>query len=250
MKLIPAFQPIVDVATKPEPGCVYRYPAGEVLARWYADGEILGPYQHPGVDWIATDIQVAHQILRGLDACTLFFAVITLNVSEETLASDIGFKRWLDVVQRIARRQTPRLIIEITETVSEPVLSRRWAALSQIGAAIALDDYGDAKSTFGRLSAREWDYCKFSAKRLASDDGLDAVRLCREAGIRGVVEQVEDHVYSMVSRDLGLSLQQGYYHARPAFLPDHLAKLRATNEHDNRENHINDYPQIHLRRAT
>lgn len=243
MKLIPAFQPIVDVTT--HPATPSRYPAGEVLARWYDNGQVFGPFQNPGVDWAKTDIEMAQQILRSIDVCSLFFAVITINVSEATLESDLAFNRWVDVVQAIARRRTLRLIVEITETVSEPVLIRRWPQLSRIGAAIALDDYGDACSTLERLMARNWDYCKFSAKRLAGADGLDAVALCVETGIRGIVEQVEDRTYSILSQELGLSLQQGYYHARPAFLPDHLARLRAENEQIEKTNE--DYPQIHLR---
>lgn len=241
MELIPVFQPIVDI--RKQYSKQVRYPVAEVLARWCGEGQVFGPNQVPiAVDWIKTDLEMATRIRHNLDACRLFFAEVSLNVSEETLSSDIAFKRWLDVMLSMTSKRTMKVIVEITEGVSDPVLKKRWPALLRLGAAIALDDYGDARSTFDRLTAREWDYCKFSAKRLMRSDGLDAVRLCSITGIRGIVEQVEGYNHSLFSQGLGLTLQQGYYHARPSFLSQFLNHPTTKSSPPNKEN-TNVYPK-------
>lgn len=240
MELIPVFQPIVD--TQKRYTKQRRYPVGEVLARWVTDKQMLGPYQLPSEpDWVKTDLDVAMQVKRSLNACGLMFSTISLNVSEATMESDIAFKRWIDVVYSITSKRLVNVIVEVTEGVSEPVLQKRWPALSRLGAAVALDDYGDAGSTFSRLTAREWDYCKFSSKRMALDDDLDALALCQEMGIKTIVEQVEDLTQSVNSHAIGLTLQQGYYHGRPALLTQHLEELKTSHENNHYER-----PQFYL----
>lgn len=220
MQLIPVFQPILNVRQQ-------RYTAAEALARWKTeDGQLIGPYQNPvEPDWIKVDLELAKLIRQSADACRPFFPFVFINVSEETLASDLAFKRWLAVINSIVSTKALRVVIEVVETVSEAVLQKRWSALQSVGAAIALDDFGDGRSTFSRLTARRWDFCKFSAKRLSGADGIHAVTFCQEQGITGVVEQVEDATLSILTQDLGLIHQQGYYHSRPALLTDHLTAL-------------------------
>lgn len=217
MELMPVFQPILNVKLQ-------RYSAAEALARWKTkDGQLIGPYQLASdPDWINIDLELAKLIRQSADACRPFFPFVFINVSEETLASDLAFHRWIDVIKSIANTKALRMVIEVVETVSEPVLHKRWSALQSLGVAIALDDYGDGRSTFDRLSARRWDICKFSAKRLNRVDGVDAVRFCNEEGITGVVEQIEDAKLCLLTQELGLIHQQGYYHSRPALLTTHL----------------------------
>lgn len=225
LKLIPAFQPVVNVLQSP--AAQARYPIGEVLARWSDGDQIVGPYQLPTeADWIKTDLDVVKQIRDNLDACALFFESLSINVSEATLDNDAAFKRWLEIVCSITRQRKIRLILEITEQVSDRVLKKRWREIATVRAALAVDDYGDANSTIDRLESCSWDFCKFNAKYLARSQGLDALKLCSKLGINTIVEQVEKHTYSMVGARLGINLQQGYYHSRPLLLSQHATELR------------------------
>lgn len=146
MIFAPAFQPIKDVGTG-------SFVAAEVLARWYDEGRVLTPSSLSSPPyWGLVDMEMARFIQDNLHYCLDLYPALFLNVSEQTLQSDVIFKAWCRVVRDIAKNHSSRLVIEITEGIQDASLASRWEALTEIGVELALDDYGDKNSSLDRLS--------------------------------------------------------------------------------------------------
>lgn len=221
MIIAPAFQPIKDVGT----GSIV---AAEVLARWYDEGRVISPSNLSSQPhWGLVDMEVAKFIQNNLHHCLDLYPALFLNVSEQTLRSDILFKAWSRVICSIAKTHSSRLVIEITEGVRDTYLASRWNALAETGVELALDDYGDKNSSMERLSCYGWRYCKFDARRLRSLEDYPAILHCRRNGIRLIAEQVETFPLGESAKLLGLSWQQGFFHGKPAVMDKHLNNVKA-----------------------
>ena len=221
MIFAPAFQPIKDVGTG-------SFVAAEVLARWYDEGRVLTPSSLSSPPhWGLVDMEVARFIHDNLHLCQDRYPTLFLNVSEQTLYSGVIFKAWARVIQSIAESHSSRLVIEITEGIQDASLASRWAALTEIGVELALDDYGDKNSSLERLSRYDWHYCKFDARRLRSLEDYSAILHCRRKGIQLIAEQVESFPLGESAKLLGLSWQQGFYHGKPAVMEKHLNYVKA-----------------------
>src|SRR3546814_9010548 len=75
-----------------------------------------------------------------------------LNVSVETLQSDLRFKVWIDRIKSFTDGVGTQLVVEITESITDSLLALRWPVLSQLNRVqYAMDevgdDYSDGKST-------------------------------------------------------------------------------------------------------
>lgn len=209
MKFVPAFQPILNVDT----GVGV---AAEVLARWH-NGERFVPPSHLDSPprWGRVDIDVAMYLQNNLHACREWQSLLFINVSEETLCSDTLFTIWARLIRSLARKHGEGIVIEITEHIHPDTLAERWEALSETGAAFALDDYGDKHSTLDRLMRYEWSYCKFDAKRLQLPGDCRALAWCYGKRIQLIAEQVETPALAARSLGFGIPWQQGFHHAHP-----------------------------------
>lgn len=92
------------------------------------------------------------------------------------------------------------------------------------GCRFALDDFGCARSSFGRLGSLPVDYLKIKgaiARRLL-DSPVDSVltetigRIGRLVGTRTIATQVENAGTLEKAKELGLDYAQGFEVARPA----------------------------------
>ncbi|MDD2808323.1 GGDEF domain-containing protein [Rhodoferax sp.] len=122
------------------------------------------------------------------------------------------------------------VVVELTEQGSLPpldVLVQAVHAVRQLGAAVALDDFGQGTSNLNLWSVLRPEVVKidkFFVQGLAADaDKADTVRaLQRMAQIFGaelVAEGIETDADLRLLRELGLTLGQGYFLGRPAACP-------------------------------
>ncbi len=134
----PGFPTIKDVGTG-------SFVAAEVLARWYDEGRVLTPSSVISSLLGLVDMEMARFIQDNLHYCLDLYPALFLNVSEQTLQSDVIFKAWCRVVRDIAKNHSSRLVIEITEGIQD-------ASRIEMGGSdrnrveLALDDYGDKNS--------------------------------------------------------------------------------------------------------
>lgn len=224
------FQPIVDLRS----GQVAAY---EALVRWqHPTKGLLGP---------AAFVSQAERTgaIHSLGAWVLGKA---LDVAEEWGDTDIAFHinvslaqlRSLRLVsglrQALAQRDMParNVVIEITESAfdeDDPQIMRSVEELREVGARIAIDDFGAGYSTLRRLDTLPIDILKLDGALMKGvHEGsfeapiLEAVAtMCKSLGVRSVVEFVETEHQAEVVRRLGFDLGQGYLFGKPVS-QDHL----------------------------
>lgn len=214
--IIPMFQPIHSMNNGAKVGA-------EVLNRWFFDGVYYSPGDvRVGIRWGDVDPEVILLLIKNITAIEARFERIMLNVSEQTLESDYLFSSWANQLARFSSLSKVSLHVEITEGVSETSLWKRWDAIKSNGTSIVMDDFGYKNSTYDRLRSYEWDGCKFDVKRLAdlAQEDMKGLRFCQHNDIPVIGEQVESERLANQASLLGVQLQQGYYHGRPALLDD------------------------------
>jgi EAL domain-containing protein (putative c-di-GMP-specific phosphodiesterase class I) len=212
--IVPMFQPIKDCSK----GQLF---GAEVLTRWLHDGNFYAPGRvHHLTDWGEIDADVMAQLNMNTHVVERQYCKITVNVSEQTLASDWHFDAWIEQVLKFPTLTKTNLVVEITEGVSDVTLRRRWDALKAHGIQLMMDDYGHQNSTYKRLCSYPWDGGKFDIARMFVLSQTDArgVRYCRDNGIWMIGEQVQTERLASKAAWLGVSIQQGYYHGRASLL--------------------------------
>ncbi len=108
-----------------------------------------------------------------------------------------------------------KVVIELLETVEadDAVLSR-CRELKRRGFKLALDDYLPRPSTEPLIALA--DYVKIDFRQTEVSDRLALARDFRRRGIATVAEKVETEEEYQSARDMGYSLFQGYFFARPS----------------------------------
>jgi len=121
-----------------------------------------------------------------------------------------------------------RIILETTEEekIENPAfLQSVLDGYRKHGLLIAIDDFGEGYSSLNLVAQIVPDYLKIDRQLII---GIDTdtvrrrivettVRLCRSLSIRIVAEGVETLGEARTLRDMGITLFQGYFFARPAF---------------------------------
>ncbi len=228
-RLVLHFQPVVDL----ESGVTVHY---EVLLRMVGDDDRLIPpaafldtAERFGLieelDLWVLEQAIALQARRG-PRCTL-----AVNVS----GRHFGSSRMLDLITAtIARHGADprRLIFEITETAAVGNLDQARAftqALHDIGARVALDDFGVGYASFQYLKHLQVDMVKIDGSfvRHLDRDPFDfrfirAIHeLAQGLGMITVAEFVESEQVRLLLKEMGIPLGQGYHLGRPAPLDDY-----------------------------
>lgn len=212
--IIPMFQPILSTKS----GIVV---GAEVLSRLFTDGVYYSPGDsYLGIRWVDIDLEVILTLIRNIPAIEAHYPRLMINVSEQTLESDYRFAAWSAQVERFRALTTVELIVEMTEGVTNASLCKRWDGLKVKGIPIVMDDYGEKNSTHERLEAFPWDGCKFDVKRLVLQPKqyMKGVRFCQDNDIPLIGEQVETEQLAQQFLCMGVHLQQGYHHGRPALV--------------------------------
>ncbi len=238
---------VVQAALKNNDFCLYRQPlrwlseifSGGEAKSWEILLRLKGPNHEliypeaflptaeryglvPAIDrWV---IEHTFADLAGLarkEACSM----ISINLSGASLVDPT----LLDYICAMAARHGVdfhMLCFEITETVAIsnwPIASRMIGELKQLGALIALDDFGSGVSSFSYLKKLPVDFLKIDGSfvhKLVSDP-LDRAmveatnRIGHLLGIITIAEWVEDEATLTALRDIGVDGAQGIYVGAP-----------------------------------
>ena len=232
------FQPQRDIARS-------RVVSFEALARWQSP--TLGPVRPDRFIRAAERaglIQNVSRILfvKALDAVECWPSSIT--VSFNLSAQDLADRAFIfSLVAEVTRRgiAPSRIEFEITETaVMKDIAASRLLLqdLSSEGFKIALDDFGSGYSSFEYIDQLPLDKVKidksFIRKVAASATSREIVAgvitLCRNLGLKCVLEGVETEAEMKILAPLSPPLIQGYLFGKPMSQPDVLALLLEQNE--------------------
>lgn len=166
-----------------------------------------------------------------------------LNVQPDAAVADIGSIREFANVIRYYGMSPQRVCLEIVESAcaSEERLAEAVLGYRELGAAIAIDDFGAGCSNFDRLAALRPDLVKVERSMIAAAVGEGKSRgllppmieLLRQSGAKVAVERIESASEALLAIDSGAAYLQGNYFTSPApvLLPDDfgaqvLRKLR------------------------
>jgi diguanylate cyclase (GGDEF)-like protein/PAS domain S-box-containing protein len=221
------YQPIVELRT----GAVT---AREALVRWaHPTRGLLAPAEFlDGIDRSALGLLLGETVLR--QACTDAarwpdLAVVHVNVSARQLAQP-GFAELVGACLDATGLTAGRLVLEITEnlilTASRSTLTST-AALTELGVALSLDDFGTGFSSITALHRLPIGSLKIDRSFVADlpadpvsaalVDGL--IDLGRHMGLGVVAEGIETAEQAEWLTDHGCPHGQGYHYGRPAATP-------------------------------
>jgi EAL domain-containing protein (putative c-di-GMP-specific phosphodiesterase class I) len=234
-RILIALQPLVHAAT----GVPAFYEALMRLRR--TDGVLVPPAailptaEKAGLIQMI-DLRVLELALKKLvETPTMHIAV---NVSGQTL-HDPDFFTHLRAALAPNPEIARRLTVEFTETCAiEDVeaTSRAVAMIKQLGAKVAMDDFGAGHTSFKNLRRFDFDMVKIDGafvQNLArsADDRFfvrTLVDLARHIGLPVVAEWVEDAETAKILSDWGVEYLQGDYFAPATVAPDDLRAAEAS----------------------
>ncbi len=217
-----AYQPIIDSVS----GSTSHYEA--LLRVIAADGSVssagaLIPIAERMGMILHLDKIVLQKVVQELDQAPNL--TLAYNVSNLTTGSE----EWLGLLRGLVGDRpdiASRMIVEITETAIHRQLSKTAyfvAAIQELGAQVALDDFGAGYTSFRQLKALSVDMVKidgaFIRDLVENADSHFFVRTLLEFtkgfGLKAVAEFVETGEVAKVLMELGVEYMQGYYFARP-----------------------------------
>jgi diguanylate cyclase len=230
------YQPIVELASG-------RVIAFEALARWRHDGQVVDPSvfvpiaARSGLLPDLTDHMMwlaAAQLDRWSTALGHRQLQVGVNVPP-TLISHADFPARVAACIRHYQLAPGQLVLEITEDalLVDPNAAREVTSqLRKIGAILALDDFGSGYSSLlhlQQISPRSVKIDRCFARDLDTNPATERfmaalLALCRDLGLRVIVEGVERAAQADVLRRLGCSHAQGYLFGRPA-RPEEIDEL-------------------------
>ncbi|MDR0997071.1 MAG: EAL domain-containing protein [Zoogloeaceae bacterium] len=143
-----------------------------------------------------------------------------VNVSGASL-SEHGFPDFIENLIKRYKIDPERLCFEITESCAVNQLSQAMLFIQRVhdlGASLALDDFGSGLSSFGYLKRFKVDYLKIDGQfvRNLDKDRADRavvesmVQLARAFGLKTIAEFVENVRIYEILKDLGVDYSQGY----------------------------------------
>ena len=212
-----AWQPVVDAGT-------HETVFHEALIRMETDDGVweAGRFIETAVRLNMVRRVDHHALDEALDVLAAHAdARISLNLSNETAADPL----WLSKLSRFLKPRpdlAERLIIEITESHAAHSLAGSQhfiASLHDMGAQVALDDFGAGFTAFRNLKELDFDIIKidgqFATDLVSSTENQEFIRsLVRLAGLfeaKTVVEWVEDFASAETLYEWGVDYLQGFY---------------------------------------
>ena len=146
------------------------------------------------------------------------------------------------VKRALGRHGVPgsRFGFEITETAAINDLAtavEQARRIRELGAYVALDDFGAGLSGFGLLKSLPIDVVKIDGQfvRALASDPVDramvasVAEVARAMGVLTVAEFVEDQATLEILAELGIDFAQGYHIARPQPVEQALGRIRVTS---------------------
>jgi diguanylate cyclase (GGDEF)-like protein len=219
-RIIPVFQPIVNLQT----GEVEKY---EALMRVIdEDGELLMPGEFlPVARRISIYTKLSKKLIeKALIAAKEKGIKIALNISSEDLDSP-SMREWLvEVIKNYDVADKVCFEIVESEAFSElKVLENFYSKVKELGAELAIDDFGSGYSNFEYITIIKPDYIKIDgsliSKMLQSQDVEILVKhivlFSKELNIKTVAEFVSSEEILKKVKELGVDYGQGFYLGSP-----------------------------------
>jgi diguanylate cyclase (GGDEF)-like protein len=223
--LHPVFQPILDVARS-------SIVAHEGLVRGPADSALHLPgalFPAAGAAGLTNELEFAAASViftayaQSRNANLLFVNFSARSITH--LGSDRGRREFQDTLLR-CQMPARSLVIEITEherVEDHQILAHAIQFIRSLGVSIALDDFGDGKSSLRLWAELQPEYLKIDryfchgihsdGKKVQTVKAM--LQLAENFGSRVIAEGIEDTADLRVVRDLGVSFVQGYATGRP-----------------------------------
>jgi EAL domain-containing protein (putative c-di-GMP-specific phosphodiesterase class I) len=227
-ELVVHYQPIVDLRSEATVGV-------EALVRWahplrglVSPLEFVGLAEQTGYvceigDWVLDQaVQQAMRWQREVPHVPLLD--MSVNVSPRQLASREFVPHVLELRER--SRLAEDLTIEVTETAlleNSDTVMRELQSLTAEGVRIALDDFGTGYSSLTYLRQFPIDVIKIDRSFISDLPGDSRSRLLAnticsladELNVATVAEGIETEEQASCLRELGATMGQGFYFARP-----------------------------------
>ena len=244
MQLCPYLQPIADKNGK--------IVGAEALARWeHPEYGFLPPYKFiPVFERNGMIVEVDKHMWRC--ACEILARwkklgsdmFISVNISPK----DFYFTDVLAEMKKLVKEydiEPSKLRIEITETVMMNDADNRMDILDKFrvaGFIVEMDDFGSGYSSLNMLKDMPVDVLKIDMKFLGKSSNAERARiivhnvisLTKELGIVALTEGVETQPQHEILTDMGCTLFQGYYFAKPMPVKEfeEFAGLTTTESND------------------
>jgi diguanylate cyclase (GGDEF)-like protein len=217
------FQPIVDMDTQ-------RTVCLEALARWNSPqlgtvppSVFITAAERLGLVNRLTEVLLAKALAAGRAWPADIF--LAFNLSSHDITSPDAIERILEIT-RASGVDPRRISFEITETAAMRDFDQACTALhalKELGARIALDDFGSGYSSLGHVHRLPLDEIKIDRSFIVDIENnlaaRDVVRtvidLCRNLNLLCVVEGAETRAQALILRSLGCRTMQGYLFSRP-----------------------------------
>ena len=222
-KLIPAFQPLVELRTG-------RLVGFELLARWQHPhlGLVLPDNFIPLVESNGLIGLLMRQVLRkALLSASMIPAPLTLSVNVSPLQlRDLDLPGQFREAADEAGFPLERMTIEVTETALLHDLDRAKTivrTLKEMGCRLALDDFGTGYSSMGHLQELPFDelkidrsfISKITKSRESRKIAAAIVGLGHSLDLVTVAEGVETEEQAVMLLWLGCEMGQGWLYGRP-----------------------------------
>ncbi len=221
------YQPKIDLQTM-------KILGAEALVRWQPEGnpspiypnEFIPLFEENGFI-VELDLFVFEEACRFMNLNRTNFPLlkISVNMSPVTLFSSNINSKALEILNKYGL-SAKHVIIELTEsaTLLDPTsIMRILYKLKEDGFEISIDDFGTGLSSLNRLGTLDADEIKLDKDFL--DIGKneikkilvvqDIVAMIKRLGIRVVCEGVETKDHALWLKDIGCTIGQGYYFAKP-----------------------------------
>lgn len=188
------------------------------------------------LDWICRALHLRNFATVDPGNRTLF-----VNVHPQAAVGDCGGAREFADLIRYYGVSPKRVCVEILESccTDEALLCEAVQAYRQLGASIAMDDFGIGRSNFDRIVALRPDMVKIDRSVLNDAVGNEKARrmlpaiveLLQETGAQVAIEGIESAHEALIAMDSGAEQLQGNYFAVPsASLPDERFTKRILGE--------------------
>lgn len=185
----------------------------EFFARAHSGGRAL-------LDWACRALHLRSYASVDPGDRTLF-----INVHPEAAVRDARRSRDFAELIRYYGLTPKRVCVEILEAScsDEGLLREAVAAYRDLGASVAMDDFGVGSSNFDRIARLRPDLVKIDKSILAAAVGKDKacrllptmIELLHECQVRVAIEGIESHAAAVAALDARADYLQGYYFAEP-----------------------------------
>lgn len=176
------------------------------------------------LDWICRALHLRNFASVDPGDRTLF-----INVHPQAALGDASCAREFDHLIRYYGATPKRICVEILESAcdDEGMLREAVAAYRELGASIAMDDFGIGRSNFDRIVSLRPEMVKIDRSVLNEAVGDEKARrmlpgvieLLHEAGAQVTIEGVESANEALIAMDSGADHLQGHYFAAPSANP-------------------------------